>query len=216
MLSNFAARFAPGVTNLEELLPDRPAVPVMAREYQPLIVPLRPRVVGDIQATLWIPLSAAALLAADRLRQRLQPVLGPRRKSVTARWRFAPLAATPRGWPGSVLLVRLAFGEAGGRRDAAHGPRGGAAAGPLRAAGVAAGWRRTRFDSNILLFDLTVSLAARLLFGLLPARKRRSRVRLHDRECARRPERSATALVSRPNTAHPGPFEFSKGRLARS
>ncbi len=61
-LEQVRAELGAMLSNLEELLPDQPAAPVMAREYRPLIVPVREWTVGDVEATLWILLGAVGFL----------------------------------------------------------------------------------------------------------------------------------------------------------
>ena len=61
-LEQVRAELGAMLSNLEELLPDQPAAPVMAREYRPQIVPVRAWVVGDIGATLWILFGAVGFL----------------------------------------------------------------------------------------------------------------------------------------------------------
>ena len=137
MLSNCAARLAPGVTDLKEL-PSRPVccpghgegVPAADRAALAASGRRHPDDVVD-------PAERGRVTAAHRLRQRLQPVFGPRQNASRRGGDFAPPPRDPRGWPDRSFSWRRAFGVAGGRRDAAPGAAC-AAAGPLRAADVAA------------------------------------------------------------------------------
>ena len=156
------------LSNLEALLPEQPAAPVMAREYGPLIVPVREWVVGDIGATLWILLGAVGfllLIACANVANLFLVRAEARHREVAIR---AALGARRSRLAGSVLLESLVLGGAGG----------------LAALFLALGAVRllVRFgpqelprleeisiDAGVVLFGLVVSLAAGVLFGLLPA-----------------------------------------------
>ena len=113
-LEQVRAELGAMLSNLEELLPDQPAAPVLAREYQPQIVPVREWVVGDIEATLLILLGAVGFLlliacatVANLFLVRAEAHHGEVAIRAALRESRARLA-------GSVLLASLALGVAGG------------------------------------------------------------------------------------------------------
>ena len=156
------------LSNLEELLPDQPAAPVLAREYRPQIERVRVWLVGDIEATLWILLGAVAfllLIACANVANLFLVRAEARHGEVAIR---AALGESRVRLAGSVLLESLALGVAGGL------------AGLLLALGAVRLLVRfgpqelprleeVSIDAGVLLFGFAVSLAAGLLFGLLPA-----------------------------------------------
>ena len=159
---------APLLSNLEELLPDQPAAPIMAREYRPLIVPVREWTVGDVEATLWILLGAVGfllLIACANVANLFLVRAEARHGEVAIR---SALGASRARLVASVLLESLALGVAGGlaalllalgavRLLVRFGPR------------ELPRLEEVSIDTGVLLFGLAVSLAAGLLFGLLPA-----------------------------------------------
>ena len=156
------------LSNLEELLPDQPAAPVMAREYRPLIVPVREWMVGDVAATLWILLGAVAfllLIACANVANLFLVRAEARHGEVAIR---TALGESRARLAGSVLLESLTLGVAGGlaslflalgavRLLVRFGPR------------ALPRLEEISIDAGVLLFGLVVSLGAGLLFGLLPA-----------------------------------------------
>ena len=102
------------LSNPEELLPDQPGAPVMAREFRPLIVPLRTWVVGDIEATLWILLGAVGfllLIACANVANLFLVRAEARHGEVAIR---AALGESRGRLVASVLVESLAVGVAGG------------------------------------------------------------------------------------------------------
>ena len=156
------------LSNLEELLPDQPGAPVMAREFRPLIVPFRTWVVGDIEATLWILLGAVGfllLLACANVANLFLVRAEARHGEVAIR---AALGESRGRLVASVLLESLVLGVAGGLAALLL------AQGAVRLLVRFGSPELPRFeeisiDAAVLLFGLAVSLAAGLLFGLLPA-----------------------------------------------
>ena len=156
------------LSNLEELLPDQPAAPVMAREYRPLIVPVREWMVGDVAATLWILLGAVGfllLIACANVANLFLVRAEARHGEVAIR---TALGESRARLAGAVLLESLTLGVAGGlaslflalgavRLLVRFGPR------------ALPRLEEISIDAGVLLFGLVVSLGAGLLFGLLPA-----------------------------------------------
>ena len=167
-LEQVRAELGAMLSNLEELLPDQPAAPVLAREYRPQIERVRVWLVGDIEATLWILLGAVAfllLIACANVANLFLVRAEARHGEVAIR---AALGESRVRLAGSVLLESLALGVAGGL------------AGLLLALGAVRLLVRfgpqelprleeVSVDAGVLLFGFAVSLAAGLLFGLLPA-----------------------------------------------
>ena len=167
-LEQVRAELGAMLSNLEELLPDQPAAPVLAREYRPQIERVRVWLVGDIEATLWILLGAVAfllLIACANVANLFLVRAEARHGEVAIR---AALGESRVRLAGSVLLESLALGVAGGL------------AGLLLALGAVRLLVRfgpqelprleeVSIDAGVLLFGFAVSLAAGLLFGLLPA-----------------------------------------------
>ena len=157
------------VSNLLDVFPDQYAAPYLAeRGFRPLIVPLLETVVGDIQATLWILLSAVGilLLVACVNVANLFLVRSEARTGELA-IRFA-LGARRRWLAGSVLLESLLLGLVGG---AAALPLAWLAVRTLvlAAPGDLPRLHEVSVDGPVLLFGLAISVAAGLLLGLLPA-----------------------------------------------
>ncbi|MCY4121452.1 MAG: ADOP family duplicated permease, partial [Acidobacteria bacterium] len=167
-LEQVRAELGAMLSNLEELLPDQPGAPAMAREFRPLIVPFRTWVVGDIEATLWILLGAVGfllLIACANVANLFLVRAEARHGEVAIR---AALGESRGRLVASVLIESLALGVAGGlaalllaqamvRLLVRFGPR------------ELPRLEEISIDANVLLFGLAVSLAAGLLFGLLPA-----------------------------------------------
>ena len=167
-LEQVRAELGAMLSNLEELLPDQPAAPVMAREYRPLIVRVREWRVGDVEATLWILLGAVGfllLIACANIANLFLVRAEARYGEVAIR---AALGESRARLVASVLLESLALGVAGGLAALLL------ALGAVRVL-VRFGPRElprleeVSIDAGVLLFGLAVSLAAGLLFGLLPA-----------------------------------------------
>ena len=167
-LEQVRAELGAMLSNLEELLPDQPGAPVMAREYRPLIVPFRTWVVGDIEATLWILLGAVGfllLIACANVANLFLVRAEARHGEVAIR---AALGESRGRLVASVLLESLVLGVAGGLAALLL------AQGAVRLLVRFGPPELPRFeeisiDAAVLLFGLAVSLAAGLLFGLLPA-----------------------------------------------
>ena len=159
------------VSNLPEVFPDQYAAPYLAETgFRPLIVPLHEFVVGDVRATLWILLGAVGILLLVAC-VNIANLFLVRSEARGGEWviRYA-LGAHRRGLAGAVLLESVLLGLAGG-----------AAALPLAWLAVQTLVRtaprdlprldEVSIDGSVLLFGLAVSIAAGLLFGLLPARR---------------------------------------------
>ena len=157
------------VSDLREVFPDQQAATYLAESgYRPVIVPLRETVVGDIRTTLWLLLGAVGMLLAVACVNvaNLFLVRSEARAGELA-IRYA-LGAHRRGLAGAVFLESLLLGLAGG-----------AAGLPLAWLAVQALVRtgprylprlhEVSVDGSVLLFGLAVSVAAGLLFGLVPA-----------------------------------------------
>ena len=167
-LEQVQAELGAMVSNLEELLPDQPAAPVMARENRPLIVSVREWVIGDVEATLWILLGAVGfllLIACANVANLFLVRAEARHGEMAIR---AALGESRARLVGSVLFETLALGVSGGlaalllalgavRLLVRFGPR------------ELPRLEEISVDASVLLFGLVVSLAAGLLFGLLPA-----------------------------------------------
>ena len=113
-LEQVRAELGAMLSNLEELLPDQPAAPVLAREYRPQIERVRVWLVGDIEATLWILLGAVAfllLIACANVANLFLVRAEARHGEVAIR---AALGESRVRLAGSVLLESLALGVAGG------------------------------------------------------------------------------------------------------
>jgi predicted permease len=180
--SNGVARIADGATlgqvraeleallaNLTELLPDEGAAPILANAgFRPLIDRAREAVVGDIEATLWILLGAVGfllLIACANVANLFLVRSEARHGEVAIR---AALGESRGRLAGSVLFESLGLGVAGGllalplallavRLLVAFGPR------------ELPRLDEISIDAAVLLFGLAASVAAGLLFGLLPA-----------------------------------------------
>lgn len=155
--------------DLREVFPDQFAAPYLAESgYRPVMVPLLETVVGDIRATLWILLGAVGILLAVAC-VNVANLFLVRSEARTGELavRYA-LGAHRGGLVGAVLLESVLLALAGG-----------AAGLPLAWLAVQALVRtgprylprlhEVSVDGSVLLFGLAVSVAAGLLFGLLPA-----------------------------------------------
>ena len=157
------------VSNLAAAFPDEGAAPVLANAgFRPLIARAREAVTGEIEATLRILLGAAGFLLLIACANVANLFLA---RSEARRGEVAVRAALGEGrgrLAGSVLGESLVFGLAGGL-----------AALPLALGAVRLLVRfgprdlprlqEISIDGAVLLFGLAVSVAAGLLFGLLPA-----------------------------------------------
>ena len=157
------------LANLAGVFPDEAAASIlMTAGFRPLIDPAREVVVGDIESTLWILLGAAGfllLIACANVANLFLVRSEARHDEFAIR---AALGESRGRLAGSVLLESLVLGVAGGvlalpiALPAVHllvrfGPR---ALPRLQEISV---------DGSVLLFGVAVSVAAGLLFGLLPA-----------------------------------------------
>ena len=176
------ARIADGVTlgqvraeldamlsNLAEVFPDEGAARILANAgFRPRVDRAREVVVGDIESTLWILLGAVGfllLIACANVANLFLVRSEARHGEVAVR---AALGESRGRLAGSVLLESLVLGVAGGlaalplallavRLLVGFGPR------------VLPRLDEISIDASVLLFGLAVSVAAGLLFGLLPA-----------------------------------------------
>ena len=156
------------LSNLVELLPDQPGALTLAENSRPLIDRVRKWVVGDIEAILWIVLGAVGivlLIASANVANLFLVRSEARHGEVAIR---AALGESRVRLVGSVLLESLVLGVAGGivalllalgavRLLVGFDPPGLPRLGEIS------------IDTNVLLFGFVVSVAAGLLFGLLPA-----------------------------------------------
>ena len=162
------------LSNLEDVFPDEGAAPILADAgFRPLVGRAREVVVGDVAATLWTLLGAAAfllLIACANVANLFLVRSEARRGEMAVR---AALGAGRGRLVGSVFAESLALGVAGGL-----------AALPLAAAAVRLLVRfgpralprldEISIDAAVLLFGFAASVAAGLLFGVLPAWRARA------------------------------------------
>ena len=156
------------LSNLVEVFPDQAAAPTLAENTRPLIDRVRTWVVGDIEAILWILLGAVGivlLISCANVTNLFLVRSEARHGEVAIR---AALGESRARLAGSVLLESLALGVAGGivalllalgavRLLVRLGPQELPRLGEIS------------IDTSVLLFGFVVSVAAGLLFGLLPA-----------------------------------------------
>ena len=157
------------ISNLAELLPDQPAAPVLiGAGLAPVVDLAREVVVGDVEATLWILLGAVGfllLIACANVANLFLVRSEARHGEVAVR---SALGEGRGPLVGSVFLESVVLGVAGGlaslplallavRLVVGFGPR---ALPRLDEISV---------DASVLAFGLAVSVAAGLLFGVLPA-----------------------------------------------
>ena len=156
-------------SNLVELFPDEGAATILANAgFTPLILPVREFVVGDIEATLWILLGAVGfllLIACANVANLFLVRSEARYREVSIR--FA-LGESRRRLVGSILCESVMLGLAGG-----------VVALPLALVAVRLlvsfgpedlpRLHEVSVDGYVLVFGLTLSSLAGLLFGLLPA-----------------------------------------------
>ena len=157
------------LSNLAEVFPDEGAAPILANAgFRPRVDRAREVVVGDIESTLWILLGAVGfllLIACANVANLFLVRSEARHGEVAVR---AALGESRGRLAGSVLLESLVLGVAGGlaalplallavRLLVGFGPR------------VLPRLDEISIDASVLLFGLAVSVAAGLLFGLLPA-----------------------------------------------
>ncbi len=168
-LEQVRAELGAMLSNLIEVFPDEGAAPVLANAgFRPLIEPAREVVVGDVQAALWILLGAVGfllLIACANVANLFLVRSEARHGEAAIR---AALGESRGRLAGSVLIESVVLGVAGGL-----------AALPLAVAAVRSLVRfgprelprldEISIDAPVLLFGLGVSVAAGLLFGLLPA-----------------------------------------------
>ena len=168
-LEQARAELATMVSNLVEVFPDEAAAPVLAAAgFRPLVDRAREAVVGDIEATLWILLGAVGflLLIACANVANLHLVRSEARRGEAAI--RAALGAGRGRLAGSALVESIVLGVAGGL-----------AALPLALLAVRLVVRfgpqalprldEVSPDASVLAFGLAVSVAAGVLFGILPA-----------------------------------------------
>lgn len=168
-LEQAQAQLATMLSNLVEVFPDEAAAPVLAAAgFRPLVDRAREVVVGDIEATLWILLGAVGflLLIACANVANLHLVRSEARRGEAAI--RAALGSSRGRLAGSALVESVVLGVAGGL-----------AALPLALLAVRLVVRfgpqalprldEISVDAAVLAFGLAVSIAAGVLFGILPA-----------------------------------------------
>ena len=157
------------LSNLADVFPDDGASAVLANAgFRPLVDRAREVVVGDIEATLWILLGAVGfllLIACANVANLFLVRSEARHGEVAMR---AALGEGRGQLVGSVLLESLVLGVAGGLASL-----------PLAALAVRLLVRlgprglprldEISIDATVLLYGLAASVAAGLLFGVLPA-----------------------------------------------
>jgi len=162
------------LSNLAEVFPDEGAAPILANAgFRPLVDRAREVVVGDIEATLWMLLGAVGflLLIACANVANLFLVRSEARHGEVA---IRSALGEPRGWlAGSVLVESIALGLAGGLASL---PLAWLAVGLLVRFGPRALPRldELSIDASVLVFALAASVAAGVLFGVLPAWRTRA------------------------------------------
>ena len=157
------------LSNLVEIFPDEGAAPIMANAgFRPLIDRAREVVVGDVEATLWILLGAVGfllLIACANVANLFLVRSEARHGEVAIR---AALGESRGRLAGSVLFESIGFGVAGGLLAlplAELAVRLLVRCGPRELPRL----DEISIDTSVLLFGIAVSVAAGLLFGLLPA-----------------------------------------------
>ena len=160
------------LSNLVDVFPDEGAAPILANAgFRPLIERAREVVVGDIESTLWILLGAVGfllLIACANVANLFLVRSEARHGEVAVR---AALGESRARAAGSVLLESLVLGVAGGLAACRSLPLAVLAVRLLVRFGPRGLPRldEISMDGFVLLFGLAVSVAAGLLFGLLPA-----------------------------------------------
>ena len=159
------------LSNLTDVFPDEGAAPILASAgFRPLVDRAREAVVGDVEPTLWILLGAVGfllLIACANVANLFLVRSEGRHGEVAIR---AALGESRGRLAGSVLVECLTLGVAGGllalplallvvRLLVGFGPR------------ELPRLDEISIDATVLLFGLAVSVAAGLLFGLLPAHR---------------------------------------------
>ena len=168
-LGQVQAELAAMLSNLTDVFPDEGAAPIMASAgFRPLVDRAREVVVGDVEPTLWILLGAVGfllLIACANVANLFLVRSEGRHGEVAIR---AALGESRGRLAGSVLVESLTLGAAGGllalplallvvRLLVRFGPR------------ELPRLDEISIDAAVLLFGFAVSLAAGLLFGILPA-----------------------------------------------
>ena len=157
------------LSNLADVFPDDGASAVLANAgFRPLVDRAREVVVGDIEATLWILLGAVGfllLIACANVANLFLVRSEARHGEVAMR---AALGEGRGQLVGSVLLESLVLGVAGGLASL---PLAALAVRLLLRLGPRALPRldEISIDATVLLYGLAASVAAGLLFGVLPA-----------------------------------------------
>ena len=157
------------LASLAEVFPDDAAASILASAgFRPLVDRAREVVVGDIESTLWILLGAAGfllLIACANVANLFLVRSETRHGEVAIR---AALGESRGRLAGSVVLESVVLGVAGGLLAlplALLAVRLLVRFGPQRLPRL----QEVSVDGAVLLFGLAVSVAAGLLFGLLPA-----------------------------------------------
>lgn len=182
------ARLKPGVTmdaaraDMARLIPRMTELypsPIPARIFdeigmEPRIVPLRDDIVGDVGRVLWILLGTVGmvlLIACANVANLFLVRAEGRSREVALR---RALGASPRALAGGFLGESVLLGLAGGAVGVVLADAG---LGLLRRVGPTSLPRlhEISVDSTALLFALSVSVAAGLLFGLFPVVRHSSR-----------------------------------------
>ena len=162
------------LSNLTEVFPDEGAAPILANAgFRPLVDRAREVVVGDIEATLWMLLGAVGfllLIACANVANLFLVRSEARHGEVAIR---SALGEGRGRLAGSVLVESVALGVAGGLVSL---PLAWLAVGLLGRFGPRALPRldEVSIDAPVLVFALSASVAAGVLFGVLPAWRTRA------------------------------------------
>ena len=173
-LERVQAELGTMLSNLAEVFPDEGAAPILANAgFRPLVDRAREVVVGDIEATLWMLLGAVGfllLIACANVANLFLVRSEARHGEVAIR---SALGEGRGRLAGSVLVESVALGVAGGlvalplawlavRLLVGFGPR------------ALPRLDEVSIDAPVLVFALAASVAAGVLFGVLPAWRTRA------------------------------------------
>ena len=173
-LAQAQAELATMLSNLTEVFPDAGAAPILANAgFRPVVDRAREVVVGDIEATLWMLLGAVGfllLIACANVANLFLVRSEARHGEVAIR---SALGEGRGRLAGSVLVESVALGVAGGLASL---PLAWLAVGLLGRFGPRALPRldEISIDAPVLVFALAASVAAGVLFGVLPAWRTRA------------------------------------------
>ena len=173
-LAQAQAELGTMLSNLVEVFPDAGAAPILANAgFRPVVDRAREVVVGDIEATLWMLLGAVGfllLIACANVANLFLVRSEARHGEVAIR---SALGEGRGRLAGSVLVESVALGVAGGLASL---PLAWLAVGLLGRFGPRALPRldEISIDAPVLGFALAASVAAGVLFGVLPAWRTRA------------------------------------------